>query len=135
MSLESLIEDANQFADITIEAPIGQAPQQTSIGGADRSQPWGAVASGVPCLINTRSAALSAFSGAREDARASVFDTRIYFSSDPTPSGFTTKHRITVTQAGNGEAVTLGVYAVKNPTNPNSMGRIFQVDCERVRTP
>lgn len=135
MSLQSLIDNANQLAEITVEAPDGQVPSQSPMGGADRSQPWPILASGVPCLVNTRSASLSAFGGAREDARASIFDTRIYFYSDPTPSGFTTRMRITVTQAGNGELVTLGVYAVKSPTNPNSMARIFQVDCERVRTP
>lgn len=135
MSLESLIEDSNQFATITVEAPSGTFPPQTSIGGVDRSQPWPVVASGVPCLVNTKGSPLSAFSGARNDSRGSIFDTRIYFCSDPTSTGFTTRMRITVTQAGNGEPVTLGVYAVKNPTNPNSMGRIFQVDCEKVRTP
>lgn len=135
MSLESMIDDSGQLATITVEAPTGQFPPQTALGGVDRTQAWTVLASGVPCLMNNRSSPLMSYPG-RNDARAQVYDTRIYFYADPTPSGFTTRMRITVTKAGaGGNATDLGVYSVKSTSNPNTMGVIFQIDCEKVRTP
>jgi hypothetical protein len=135
MSLESLIDDSGQFATITVEAASGSFPPQTSLGGVDRSQAWPIVAANVPCLLSNRSSPLMSFPG-RNDARAQVYDTRVYFYFDPTPSGFTTRMRINVTKAGpGGDAIDLGTYSVKGTNNPNTMGVIFQVDCEKVRTP
>lgn len=130
MSIESLIENSGQFADITIEADSGFAPPQTSMGGVDRSAPWPEVVSGVPCLVRDQSSTLNY---SRNDGRVNVKNTRIYFSKDPTPTGLTTKHRITV--SGGHDQVAVGVYAVQGVIDPNSMAELFQVDCERVRTP
>lgn len=133
MSVESLIDNSGQQASITAEAPDGQVPAQTAMGGADRSDAnWVTVADGVPCLVRTRSSALSY---GRDDERAAVIDARIYFAADPVPSGISSRHRITVTVAGTGGPRVLGIYDVQGVVDPNSMGRIFEVDCERIRTP
>jgi hypothetical protein len=134
MSLESLIMDSGQRADISVEAPDGQVPLQDVLGGAIRTDPWPSVVQGVPCLVSPRASTLQAFPP-RNDARANVSDTRIYFLADPVPSGLSTRHRITVVVDGVGGPSVLGVYAVQNPNDPNSMGRILQVDCEKVRNP
>jgi hypothetical protein len=136
MSLESLINESGQQATITAEAPDGQLPAQDATGAADRSDDnWVTVADGVPCLVNTRSSTLEARGSKRNDGRANVIDARIYFAADPVPSGVSTRHRVTVTVPGAGGPRALGVYAVQGVVDPNSMSRIFQVDCERVRTP
>jgi hypothetical protein len=136
MSLESLISESGLQATITAECPDGQVVGQDGTGAADRSDTnWVAVASGVPCLLNTTSSSLQAFGSKRNDARMAVIDARIYFVCDPVPSGISTRHRVTVVAPGTGGPRVLGVYAVQGITDPNSMGRIFQVDCERVRTP
>ena len=135
MSLESLIENSGQYANITVEFPPNTVPTQDAMGGVDRTGNWPLVASRVPCLVNTRNETLMAFQSARNNARSAVFDARIYFYYDPVPTGITTKHRITVTDASRGEPVEVGVYAVKNVNNANSMGRLFAVDTERLRTP
>lgn len=137
MSISSLISRSGMQATITAEAPDGQVPAQDALGGADRSDGnWVTVVSGVPCLLNTSSSSLAAFFGSgRNDARANVIDARIYFLSDPVPSGISTRNRVTVTQQGTGGIRTLGVWSVQGVVDPNSMGRIFQVDCERIRTP
>lgn len=130
MSLESLIEDSGQFADITAESNPGVKPPITAMGGTNRAGQWLEVASGVPCLVNPRGGTLSLN---RNDARANVKTPRIYFLCDPAPLGLTTKHRITV--SGGSDPTARGVYAVQDVNNPNSMGQLFQVDCERIRTP
>lgn len=138
MSLESLIEDSGQLATITVEALDGSVPPQSAMGGVDRSGTWQQIATGVPCLLNNKNSQLMAWPG-RNDARAQVFDTRIYFYLDPTPSGFTTRMRITVSEPGGGsgddptDTTDLGVYQVVSVNNPNSMDRIWQIDCEKVR--
>lgn len=133
MSLESLIENSGQQATITAEAPDGQVPGQTAMGGADRSDGnWVPIAGPVPCLVRTRGSALNYN---RNDERAAVIDARIYFAADPVPSGISSRHRITVTAAGTGGPRVIGVYAVMGTIDPNSMGRLFEVDCERIRTP
>lgn len=137
MSLESLIDDSGQQATITAEAPGGRVPGQTALGGADRSDAnWLTVADGLPCLVRERSVAVDY---GRNDARASVVTARIYFVPDDVaavlPSGLSSRHRITVTVGGEGGPITTGVYAVKGAVDPNSMGRVLQVDCERIRTP
>ena len=135
MSLESLIDDSGQFATITAEAPDGQVPTQDPTGAADRSDgKWVTVAAGVPCLVNEKSSALMAFSG-RNDARMGIVNARIYFYVDPVPAGISSRNRITVTTAGTGAPQVLGTYAVQGRVNPNTMDRIFEVDCEKVRTP
>lgn len=135
MSLESLIEESGQQATITSEAPAGQLPPQTLLGGVDRSDPnWVTVAAGVPCLVNVKSSTLSAFPS-RNDARANVADARIYFLPEAIALGITTRMRITVIAAPPHDPVVLGVYSVQGMTDPNSMGRILQIDCERVRNP
>jgi hypothetical protein len=137
MSIETLIQRSGQQATITAEAPTGQVPPQDAAGGANRSDAnWVAVASGVPCLLNIASSALKSFGSARSDARANVIDVRIYFYSDPVePGGISTRHRVTVTAPGHGGQRVIGIYAVQGVTDPNSLGRIIQVDCERIRTP
>ena len=133
MSLESLIEDSGQQADIAVESPDYTIPPRSQMGGTDRSAPWGNIATGVPCLVRTQSSSLSAWPG-RNDARANINTTRIYFYSDPVPTGISTRHRITVTTQGTGGHRVLGVYAVQGVVDPNSMGRLFEVDCERIRS-
>ena len=132
MSLESLIEDSEQVADITVESTSGVGPPQTTMGGTDRSAGnWLGVAQQIPCLVRDQSATLNY---ARNDARANVKTTRIYFLCDPVPGGgLSTKHRITVSLGK--DPVARGVYAVQGVIDPNSMGRLFEVDCERIRTP
>lgn len=130
MSLESLIENSGQSASILAEAADGQVPAQTAMGGADRSDAnWLTVADGVPVLVRTRS---SAVNRDYDDERAGVIDATLYFAADPVPSGsgLSSRHRIVVT---GGRAA--GTYAVLGAIDPNSMGRILQVDCERIRTP
>lgn len=130
MSLESLIDASGQFAEITAEANPGSRPPLTTMGGVDRSDGnWLEVVSGVPCLVRPQGGSLNLN---RNDARANVKTPKIYFLCDPVPTGLTTKHRIKVTQGS--DKTLVGVYAVQDVTDPNSMGRIFQVDCERVRT-
>ncbi len=132
MSLESLITDSGQLATITRECPDGQFPRQDATGAADRSDAnWVTVASGVPCLVSPKSSAVMAYPG-RNDARAQVLDARIYFLEDPSSEGIDSTHRITITAQGTGGRKALGVYAVLGSTDPNMMGRLFQVDCERV---
>ncbi len=118
-----------QEAEISVEATAGQLPAQDALGGADRSAPWPVVVSGVPCLVNERAAELMAMGARRDDARRNVVTARIYFAEDPVPGGMSSRHRITVTKDGR----TLGVYAVQGAIDPNQMGRIFQVDCERIK--
>ena len=136
MSLESLIEDSGQLATITAEALDGQVPGQDPTGAADRSDGnWVTVATAVPCLVSPKSSALQAFSG-RNDARMGIVNARIYFLSDPVPSvGLGSRNRITVNVETAGGPQVLGVYAVQGVINPNTMDRIFEADCEKVRTP
>lgn len=135
MSLQSLIDDSGQFATVSIESPDGQTVPQDALGGADRSGQWATIASHVPCLLNNRSSPLMAWPG-RNDARAQIQTTRIYFYEDPTPAGFTTRMRITVSAPGSsGDMTDIGVYQVIGTANPNSMNRLYEVDVERVRTP
>ena len=135
MSVEALIEDSGQQALITCEAPDGQVPPQDALGGADRSDAnWVTVASGVPCLVCPKTARVNAFPG-RNDARANLIDAVIYFSVDPVPSGISSRHRITVIIPGTGGSKVLGVYAVQGSVDPNTMGHIFQVGCEKIKTP
>jgi hypothetical protein len=135
MSLESLIDDSGQFATISIESPNGQSVSQDALGGADRSGQWPVIAVHIPCLLNNKSSPLMGWPG-RNDARAQVQSTRIYFYFDPTPSGFTTRMRITVSAPGSsGDMTDIGTYQVIGTGNPNSMNRIYQIDVERVRTP
>lgn len=130
MSLESLISDSGQQAEILAEANPGSRPKQSTMGGADRSDAnWLEVVSGVSCLVRPQGGTLNLN---RNDARANVKTPKIYFLEDPVPTGLTTKHRIKVTLGLDGTLV--GVYAVQDVTNPNSMDRIFQVECERIRT-
>lgn len=135
MSLESLIEDSGQLASILAEAADGQVPPQTAMGGADRSDGnWLTVADGVPVLVRTRSSALNRD---YDDERAQVIDATLYFAADPVPSGsgLSSRHRIVVADGGTGGGRAAGVYAVLGVIDPNSMGRILQVDCERIRVP
>ena len=132
MSIESLISESGQMADITVEAPDGQVVGQDPIGGAIRSGAWPTVVQGVACLVRPMADKLSAYPG-RSDARADVWDTQIYFFADPVPSGISTRHRITVRYKGTGGWNVLGVYAVQGVINPNTQSRIFQVGCERIR--
>jgi len=120
MSLEDFLI---QSADVTAEAPTGVSVGQDSLGGADRSGQWLTVASGISCLVRPMGTSLMAFGSARDDARRGVNTTRIYFAADPAPTGIGSRNRIVV------EGQT---YAVQGSTNPNTMDRIFQVDCERI---
>lgn len=136
MSLQSLIAASGLQATITAEAPDGQVVGQDATGAADRSDGnWVAVASGVACLLNTTSSSLQAFGSKRNDSRTAVIDARIYFACDPVPTGISSRHRITIVKAGTGGPRVVGVYAVQGVTDPNSMGRLFEVDVERIRTP
>lgn len=135
MSIESIIENAGQAATITAEAPYGAAVGQTAMGGADRSDDvWLTVADGVPCLVDPGH---SAIDRQRNDAREDVISATIYFRADPVPGGLSTRHRITVTatRSPNPDPVVLGVYAVTGAIDPNYLGRLFVVACERVRIP
>lgn len=121
-------------ATITAEAPDGQVPPQDALGGADRSDAnWVTVAAGVPCLLSEKGSTLDY---SRNDARANVIQARVYFARDPVPGGISSRNRITVTRATPGNQPQIpGIYAVQGTINPNAMGRLFEVDCERVRTP
>lgn len=130
-----MIEESGQFATITAEAPDGQFPAQDATGAADRSDAnWVTVASNVPCLVNPKSSAIRSYPG-QNDARQQIIDARIYFYADPVPSGISSRHRITVNIQGTGGPQIIGVYAVQGAINPNYRSEIFEVDCERVRTP
>jgi hypothetical protein len=133
VSIESLIDDAGQFASITAEAPDGQPPEATAMGGADRSDPnWLTVADGVPCLVWHRDVAIDY---ERNDARASVVTARIYFAADTVPP-LTSRHRITVTQAADDGPRVLGVYAVKGSREPSRGSQsMLIVEAERIRVP
>lgn len=107
-------------------ATISRLPvRQTAAGGADRTDP-APIADGVPCLVRARSAVLAALAGRRDDARAETIDARIYFAGDPLAAsgGLSTGHQITVDGAA---------YAVRGVVDVNSMGRLLQVDAERIR--
>jgi hypothetical protein len=135
MSLEDLIDGSNQLATISIEAPAGQFPPQTGMGGTDRTGFWTVLASNVPCLLNNKQSILSPWKTGRNDERQQIFSTRVYFYVDPTPAGFTTRMRITVTQSTLASDNTdLGTYQVLNVSNPNSMNRIWEIDVEKVLT-
>jgi hypothetical protein len=136
MSLESLIEDSGQLATITAEAPDGAIPAQDPTAAADRSDGnWLPVVTGVPCLVSPKSSSLQAFPG-RNDARQAIVNARIYFTCDPVPTiGLSSRNRITVTTEAHGGPQVLGIYAVQGVINPNTMDRIFEADCERLRTP
>jgi hypothetical protein len=136
MSLESLIDDANQFATITAEAPDGSVPAQDPTGAADRSDAnWETIVSGVPCLVNPKNSAVQAFPG-RNNARMAMIDARIYFVNDPLPPfGISSRNRITVRSGRSQESSLVGIFAVIGTINPNSLNGICEVDCERIRTP
>lgn len=120
-----MIEDfLVQTATITAEAPSGSVPPQTVLGGANRSGPWTVVADGAACLVRPRSSYLAAYGSSRDNARRNVEAVTIYFAVDPVPGGINTRHRITVDGA---------VHAVQGVINVNSLDRLFQVDCERIR--
>lgn len=107
-------------------ATIRRLPvRQTGAGGADRTDPQ-PLADGVPCLVRARSAVLAALAGRRDDARAETIDARIYFGTDPLAAsgGLSTRHQVEVDGA---------VYAVRGVVDVNSMGRLLQVDAERIR--
>lgn len=131
MSLDSLIYDSGMEVTITAEAPDGQVPGQTAIGGADRSDAnWVDVADGFPCLLRMQG---SQIDYDRNDARAMVEQGRIYMIYDPVPAAISSRNRIKVTIPGEGGRRVLGVFAVTGVTDPNSMGRLLQVDVERIR--
>lgn len=90
------------------------------LGGAVRSGSWITVAVAVPCLVRPLSAALQP----RDDARRDVGAVRIYFASDPVPTGIGTRNRIVVDGA---------TYQVTGSVNINKLDRIVQVDCEVVK--
>jgi hypothetical protein len=130
MPLEDFL---NSMCNVTAEAPTGQFPPQDAVGGADRSDAnWVGVAQGVPCLVRPRSSHLEAMPG-RNDARMNVVDTRVYFAADPVPGGLNSRNRIVVTSCP--DPALIGIYAVQGVIDPNGMGRLFEADCERVRTP
>lgn len=130
MPLEDFLD---QEATITAEAPDGRVPPQDALGGADRSDGnWVTVASGVPCLVREKGSSLDPD---RDDARMNVITATVYFEADPVPSGISTRHRITVTATTPAGPQILGLYSVQGTVDPNAMGRIFQVSCERVRIP
>lgn len=134
MSIESLIENSGCQASITAEAPRGQVPGQTAMGGADRSAAnWLTVADGVPCLVSMPSASIDR---GRNDARAGVLTGTIFFKCDPVPGGLSSRHRIAVTRARpGGDPVVLGVYAVTGAVDPNYLAHHLEVAVERIRTP
>jgi len=122
-----MIEDfLTQSATISVEASTGSVPPQTALGGANRSGAWPVVADGVPCLVRPRSSFLAAHGLARDNARRNVETATIYFAADPLADsgGITTRHRITVDGT---------VHAIQGVINVNSLDRLFQVDCERIR--
>lgn len=128
-----MIENSGHQAAITAEAPRGASVGQTAMGGADRSDAhWLTVADGVPCLVAPGG---SSIDRDRNDARENVIAATIYFRADPVPGGLSTRHRITVTSTRTPDPVVLGVYAVTGAIDPNYLGRLFEVACERVRTP
>src|SRR6516162_793462 len=132
MSLESLIDDAGTMATITIEAPEYGQVAQDALGGAIRTDPWSTIVSDIPCLVAPQGQQISAWPP-RNDSRASINNVRIYFVIDPCPDGLSTRHRITVTSRGRGGPDVTGIYAVVGAQDPNSMSRILQVDCEKIR--
>lgn len=121
-----------QLATIQAEGPAGVQPPQTALGGADRTG-WLDVADGVPCLFRSLNVTLAAFSGRRNDSRQNQYSARIYFAADPVPEGLSSRHRIVV--SGCPRAADNGIYAVSGAIDPNAMGRLLQVDVERVRQP
>lgn len=135
MSIEDIIERSGMQATITAEAPSGQEVGQTALGGADRSDAdWIAVATAVPCLVSPSGSSLERD---RNDARENVIEAVIYFRCDPLAPGAAlgTRHRVTVTSTRTPDPVVLGVYAVTGVVDPNYLGRLFEVSCERIRIP
>lgn len=134
MSIESLIDDSGQLATITVEAPDGQTPGQTLLGGADRTDGQRLpVAADVPCLVNTLASDLDR---SRNDGRADVIRARIYFAGDPTDSRLTTRHRIAVAVPGDPYSQVAGIYAVTGVVAPTrGADRLVWAECERVRDP
>lgn len=117
-----MIEDfLTQLATIEAEAPQPGTLGQDQLGGADRTN-WQPVVSGIPCLVRR----LSASQQVRNEARGQVCDTRIYFAADPVPGGLNTRHRVTVGPY---------TYQITGAVDPNSLGRLLQVDCELLRFP
>src|SRR5215469_3488934 len=131
MSLEDLIDASGQVATITQEAPPGLIPPQTAMGGVDRTMQWPSIAT-LPCHVNTTASPLQPYPTGRNNERQQVYTTRIYFYSCPS-IGFTTRMRIAV--AGGSDPAVVGTYQIEAVKNPNSMSRLWEIDCERVRTP
>lgn len=111
----ALADFLTQSASIQVEAPT-----RDRLGGANRSAPWPTIIDGVPCLVRPLSASLQT----QDDARRDIVSYRIYFDSDPCPTGISTRHRIKVGST---------TYQVTGVINANSLGQIFQVDCEAIR--
>lgn len=104
----------DQQASIQVEAPA-----KDRLGGADRTASWPTVIDGIPCLVRPLSVALQT----RDDSRRNVTIYRIYFDSDPSPTGLGTRNRIKVGSR---------TYQVTGVVDVNSMGQLFQVDCEAI---
>lgn len=94
----------------------------TSSGGADRTPT--VVAEGVPCLVRPRSGTYSAFQAAKDHARQSEIDSRIYFAGDPLApaSAISTRHQIRVGGV---------VYSIVRVIDVHGLGRQVQVDATR----
>lgn len=110
-----------QDAKIEVESPQPGTLGQDDLGGADRTA-WQAVVDGIPCLVRRLSASMQV----RSESRGQICDTRIYFADDPVPEGLGSRHRVIVDGS---------IYHVKGAVDPNSMGRLLEVDCELMRFP
>jgi hypothetical protein len=114
-------------ADIEAEAPVGVSTGQTAMGGADRTA-WVPVEYGVPCLFSPRSLDVSS---ADDRAQQRVVGVVYFMDGDPVAGGLTSKHRITV--GGCPRAADNGTYSVVGAKDINAMGRVLEVQVERVR--
>lgn len=93
-----------------------QAETVDALGGVVRT-PYAVVASDVPCLVRPQ---VNSLAGEGQGRAGSEQTLRIYFATDPQ---VTSASRIDVD----------GVYYRPiGSQDPNSLGRIFQVDCEQV---
>jgi hypothetical protein len=114
------------FADVEAEAPRGQATGQTGMGGADRTA-WIPVESNLPCLFRPRSVNnLSADNRAQQQILA-----KVYFTTDPVATGLTSKHRLVI--RGCPRQADNGTYSVIGARDINALGRVLEVEVERVR--
>jgi hypothetical protein len=113
-------------ADVEAEAPAGTSAGQTGMGGVDRTT-WIPVESNLPCLFRPR----SVNNVATDDRAQQQILAKVYFTSDPVATGLTSKHRLII--RGCPRQADNGTYSVIGARDINALGRVLEVEVERVR--